>query len=84
MLPYALKHFGFDCSDLDYPAHAELIRNFEREWAWALGNSFMAEVHINRRVFVQPIRVLTILGRVAFDLTFVPIHPLEANSKHAM
>ena len=64
--------------------HADLAHNFEREWAWALGNAFMAEVHINRRVFVQPIGVLAFLGRVAFDLPAVPLHPLEANAKHSM
>ena len=84
LLPYALKHFDFACSDLDHPAHADLVHNVEREWAWALGNAFMAEVHINRSVFVQPIEVLAFLGRVAFDLPIVPLHPLEANSKHSM
>ena len=44
----------------------------------------MAEVHINLRVFAQPIGVLPFLGRVAFDLPVVPLHPLEANSKHSM
>ena len=44
----------------------------------------MAEVHINRRVFVQPIEVLAFLGMVAFDLPAVPLHPLEANFKHSM
>ena len=33
LLPYALKHFGFACSDPDHPAHADLVHNFEREWA---------------------------------------------------
>ena len=84
LLPYALKHFGFACSDPDHPAHADLVHNVEREWAWAFCNAFMAEVHINRRVFVQPIGVLAFLGRVAFDLPVVPLHPLEANSKHSM
>lgn len=84
LFPYALKHFGFACSDPDHPAHAELVQNFQREWAWALGNTFMAAVHINRRVFLQPIGVLAFLERVAVDLPVVPPHHLEVNSKHAM
>ena len=84
LLPYALKYLGFACSNPDHPAQADLVHNVEREWAWALGNAFIAEVHINRGVFVQPIGVLAFLGRVAFDLLAVPLHPLEANSKHSM
>ena len=50
LLLYALKHFGFACSDPDHPAHADLAHNVEREWAWALGNAFMAEVYLPARI----------------------------------
>ena len=84
LLPYASKNFGFACPNPDHPAHADLVQNVELEWSCALANAFMAEAHINRRVFVQPIGVLAFLGWVAFDLPVVPLHPLEANSKHSM
>ena len=56
--------------------------NVEREWAWALGNAFMNEVSIHGRVFVQLIEVLSSLGRVAWDLPCVPLHPLERSTRH--
>ena len=31
LLPYALKHFGFACSDPNHPTHADLAHNVERE-----------------------------------------------------
>lgn len=82
-LPYALKHSSFACSDLAHSAHADLVYNVERKWAWALGNAFMTQVHVKRCAFVQPVGVPSFLGRVASDLPVVLLHLLEANSKHA-
>ena len=84
LLPYALKHFGYACADPYHPAHSDLEQNFEREWAWSLGNAFMAEVRVNGRVFVQPIGVLASLERVASEIPAVPLHPLEQKSQHTM
>ena len=82
LLPYVLKHFGVACSDPSHPAFADLMYNFEREWAWALGNAFMNEVSIHGRVFFQPIEVLAYLGRLAWDLPSATLHPLERSTRH--
>ena len=44
----------------------------------------MSEVSINRRVFVQPSRVLAYLEGVVEDLPNVSLHPLEPNSPHEL
>lgn len=42
----------------------------------------MNEVSVQSRVFVQPPGVLEFLGRVAANLSHVPLHPLEKSSAH--
>ena len=76
LLPFILKHFGYACVDARHPARALLQHNVEREWAWSISNAFMSEVSINRRVFVQPSRVLAYLEGVFGDLPNVSLHPL--------
>ena len=82
LLAYALKHFGYACSDRHHPAHEVFIYNVEREWAWSVGNAFMNEVSVNARFFVQPGAVLCFLGRVAAELPDVPLHPHEHGTQH--
>ena len=82
LLPYILKQFGVACADWTHPAYDDLIHNVEREWAWALGNAFLNEVSIHGRVFVQPTGVLAHLGRVAWSLPSIPLHPLERSTPH--
>ena len=68
LLPFILKHFGYACADAHHPARALLQHNCEREWAWFVCNAFMSEVSINRRVFVQPPKVLAYLESVIVGL----------------
>ena len=82
LLPYALKHFGAACTDPRHPSYVNLMYNVEREWAWVVGNAFMNEVSIHGRVFAQPTGILAHLGRVAWNLPNVPLHPLERSSLH--
>ena len=84
LLSFALKHFGFACADREHPVHADLSYNFEREWAWSLGNALMTELRVTTRAFVQTPEVLAFLGRVAPGLPAVPLHPLEEGFQHVM
>ena len=44
--------------------------------------AFMAEVHANMRVFLQPNPIITFLERVASNIPEVAIHPSEHGSSH--
>ena len=82
--PFILKHFGYPCADTRHPGRALLQHNCDREWAWSISKAFMCEVSINRRVLVQPPRLLAYLERTIERLPNLRLHPFERNSSHVV
>ena len=84
LLPFILKHFGYACADPCHPGRALLQHNCDREWAWSISSAFMCEISVNRRVFVQPSRLLAYLEWTIAGLPNLRLHPLERNSPHVV
>ena len=82
LLPPVLKHFGFACADSQHPARSRLAYNCQREWAWSVCCAFMAEVHVNARVFLQPLQTVTHFERLVTSLPDASVHPSERGSSH--
>ena len=82
LLPPVMEHFGFACADTQQPAHPQLAYNYGRKWAWSVCCAFMAEVHVNARVFLQPLDTIAFVERLAVGFPDASLHPSERGSCH--